>query len=459
MSVCSGSSGADENPIARILAECDATRLGDGSPDAAEAFLSRLVERAREESPLRQESLRIAAVQLLKAHGASSPSRLVNAAFAQLSAKANKPEATGDNALGLVDPEPWREPVEGAEVICEIISTVPRFLKLPEGSDVAIALWILHAHAFASWAISPILSLTSPEKRCGKTTALIVISALVPRSLSAVNLTAATLYRTVSKYRPSLLIDEADTFLAGRDDLRGVINSGHSKAAAQVLRCVGDDHDVRVFQTWCPKAIAMIGKLPETLSDRSVIVPLRRRRSDEHVEKLRLDRLSGLERVRQKAWRWASDNVAALAELDPVVPEQLNDRAADNWRPLLAIADHIGGDWPAKAREAAALLCGKADADIEDSYGLQMLSDIRTIFDAKGQARLSSAYIVAELCSMQEREWAQFVRGSHIHPHHVAKYMAPFGIKPKQLKIDNFKTRGYERQDFEDAWARYLPPQ
>jgi putative DNA primase/helicase len=75
----------------------------------------------------------------------------------------------------------------------------------------------------------------------------------------------------------SLLVDEADSFLGEKEELRGILNSGHTRDAAYVVRTVGDEHEPRRFSTWAAKAVAMIGHLPDTLADRSIIIPMRRR--------------------------------------------------------------------------------------------------------------------------------------------------------------------------------------
>ena len=147
---------------------------------------------------------------------------------------------------------------------------------------VAVALWIVHAYAFEASLISPRLAIGSPEKRCGKTTLLRVIRHFVPRPLWAANITPAAVFRTIELTRPTLLIDEADTFFKENEELRGVLNSGHSKDG-QVARLVDDDHEPRTFATYCPTVIACIGSLPGTIEDRSIKITLRRRRRDEPV--------------------------------------------------------------------------------------------------------------------------------------------------------------------------------
>lgn len=165
--------------------------------------------------------------------------------------------------------------------------------------------------------------------------------------------------------------------------VRGIVNSGHARDGA-VIRLVGDDHEPREFSTWAPVAIASIGELPGTIADRSIIVPMRRRRPDETVERLRLDNLEIFQPLARKCPRWAKDRVQTLTNIDPNVPAYLHDRAADNWRPLLAIADIAGGDWPARAWESARLLSAD-EAGEDDSVRIALLS-ISRVFSMKPKA-------------------------------------------------------------------------
>jgi putative DNA primase/helicase len=183
--------------------------------------------------------------------------------------------------------EPWPEPVVGDELLNELVRTFQRFIVLPEHADTALALWVLFTYLADVVDVAPILAATSPEKRCGKTTLLALLNRLVHHPLSASNISAASLFRTVEKWSPALLIDEADSFLRDNGELRGVLNSGHTRDTAFVIRTVGDEHEPRRFSTWGPKAIAIIGSLPDTLADRSIVVELQRKSASERVEKLR----------------------------------------------------------------------------------------------------------------------------------------------------------------------------
>ena len=315
-------------------------------------------------------------------------------------------ESTEDTRSGvafdLADPAPWTTPVDGRALLDEMVQTISRYVALPKFSAQAVALWALHAHAHGTAFISPILAITSPVLGCGKTTLLMLLLALTPRSLMASNLTAASLFRAVEKWRPTLLVDEADTYLRENDELRGLLNSGHNKGGAWIIRCVGEDHEPRQFSTWCGKAIALIGKLPDTLASRSIRIEMRRLGPGEDVEQLRADRLGYLEPLRQQAWRWAQDHHEGLRNADPGMPASLRGRVADNWRPLLCIADLAGGEWPERARQTADAL---ESGDSAEGLGILLLGDLRELFDDCETDRLPSEDIVKALTKREDRSW------------------------------------------------------
>src|SRR5262249_43549254 len=238
---------------------------------------------------------------------------------------------------------------------------------------------VLHAWTYDAGEVSPFLVLVSPTKRCGKTSTLIVLLYLAPRSELSSNITGPALFRYIEHAHPTLLIDEADSFVKDSDELRGILNSGHTKAAAYVRRTIEEngEHKTRRFSTWAPKAIATIRGLADTLEDRAVTIMLQRKPPGAKVERLRRRDTEEFKRLRSQAARWAADNFDKLVDPDPRVPEALNDRAADNWRSLLAIAELVGGDWPGRGREAALVLSGEAQ---DDAMGVKLLNDIRLAF-------------------------------------------------------------------------------
>ena len=440
--------------ISDVLERAGLSALPD-SPRAVavEAALRMLADLLRDADLLRRAVVRNAASDLLKARKVTSPTALVDAALGTVASM----DATGAQgaALTLSDPEPWPDAVDGAALVDEIARAHARYVVLPDGAADVAALWDLHTYLPDVLHVSPILELTSPQKRCGKSTHLDVHRALVRRPVGASNISAAALFRVVEMLTPTLLIDEADTFLREREELRGILNAGHTRSTAQVVRTVGDDHEPRVFRTFCPKAIAAIGELPGTIEDRAIIVRMKRRAPGEHVERLRRDRIeSELEPLRRKAARWAADNGSAVRDADPNVPTTLNDRAADNWRPLLAIADAAGADWPTRARQAAMLLSGAVVSEDSD-VRVQLLSDVRDMFDRA--ERIASEVLVEQLTKLDNRPWGEWRRGKPITANSLARLLKPFGIRSKQVWLNGANVHGYERVDFMDAWARYLP--
>jgi Protein of unknown function (DUF3631)/Bifunctional DNA primase/polymerase, N-terminal/Primase C terminal 2 (PriCT-2) len=367
--------------------------------------------------------------------------------------------------LVLPPTEPWPEPVDGDAVLNELTLLITRYVIMSRTAADAIALWVLHTYLLDAAQATPRLAIKSPEKRCGKTTLLSLISKLVQRPLPASNVTPAALFRAVEAAHPTLLIDEADTFIAPgggqhtpvSDELRGIINSGHTRDMAYVVRVVGEAMEPRKFSTWAPMALAAIGRLPGTIEDRSIVASLRRRRRDEPVARLRHDRDGHIRDAARRAARWAADHAAEIGRLDPAVPLQLNDRAADNWRPLLAIADAAGGDWPERARAAAIELSAEAEAGEDgESRRTQLLADIRAAFEAKGTDQVASADLVSHLVELADRPWAECRRGKSMTQNWLANQLQPFGIKSGGVWIAGRTLRGYARVAFEDAFARYL---
>lgn len=375
-------------------------------------------------------------------------------------------ETVGSNGNGLqgqeivfAKPEPWPEKIHGSDLLAELERVFARHVALLEGALVAIALWVLHAWTHDATRVSPILSTLSPESECGKTTVLELLTVLVPRAVGTSNITTAGVFRMIEKHYPTLVIDEIDTFLAENNDLRGILNSGHTRAMAFVVRTVKPDFEPRSFTTWAPKVLAKIGQLPQTLANRSIIIPMSRctPQEEERLIQLRLDKLDDLRPLARRAARWAHDNVDALREADPLTPG-LTRRAADNWRPLLAIADLAGGNWPERARQAALLLTGSTTMQ-EPAEGSQALADIKELFDVAGEDRMSSAILADELGKREDRAWSEWRNGKAITKTQLARLLRPYGISPKDIRFKEGVLKGYYRASLEEVWSRYLPSQ
>jgi putative DNA primase/helicase len=356
----------------------------------------------------------------------------------------------------LVEPEPSEKPVDGAAMLDEIVSAIRRHVVLPDHSARACACWVVHTFLTEQFLVSPRLSISSPTKGCGKTTLLDVVSRLVLRPLTASNVSPAAVYRVIEKYKPCLLVDEADTFLGVNNELRGVLNSGHRKGGA-VLRVSGDDQEPRQFSTFGACAIALIGTLPSTLADRSIPVELSRRRPNEPVESFRPDRARHLDQLARQAARWANDNAVAVAAMDPEMPEEVTNRARDNWRVLKAIASVVGGNWPGYINEAAKAAHARGG---DDASRLELLlGDIRAVGFLGNETEIRSTDLVQRLVDLESRPWAELGRGRKaLTQNGLARLLKPLAIAPGNVGPENNRARGYKRGQFQDAFERYLPP-
>jgi putative DNA primase/helicase len=231
-----------------------------------------------------------------------------------------------------------------------------------------------------------------------------------------------------------------------------------------VIRLVGDDHEPRSFSTFCPTAIAAIGSLPGTIEDRAIKITMRRRLQTEPIDRFRSDRVDHLRELARKAARWTTDHEHSLRAADPEMPEALHDRARDNLRGVLAIADLVGGEWPETARAAAVTLSAQGGEQDDQSRGVMLLMDIQRVFrDCKKSGgrdaqRISSTDLAIALAGLVDRPWATWSRGKAITPASVARMLKTFGIVPNTIKLaDRSQPNGYKQSQFVDAFARYLP--
>lgn len=343
--------------------------------------------------------------------------------------------------------------------LAELLGDVERFLRryIVFGSDAqarAVTLWIAHSHAIEAADVTIYLEITSPAKRSGKTRLLEVLELLVSRPLRTASISDAALFRIIDKARPTILLDEADAIFgpkSDREDLRSLLNSGYRRGA-EVVRCEanGKAQVVRRFDAFAAKAIAAIGTLPDTVSDRAIPIRLKRRAPRERVERFRYREASeAAAPLRDRLEAWASGAVEGLRAARPELPEELHDRAQDGWEPLLAIADAAGDAWPALARSSAVALHG---VDEQTDLGVGLLRDLRAVLDPGGD-RLSSAELIDRLNGLEESVWGSWP----LDQRGLARLLRPYGVRSRKLRIGEATVRGYYAADLADAWARYLP--
>lgn len=429
-----------------------------GDTEGIEQSLGMLQDALRGSSKLRRAAVRERAIQAIGSR-VTSPARLVDAALT--AGDSGGHTALPGRGIDLVEPEPWPDPVDGAELLEALSAKIRSHVVLDSHSEVAVALFSLFTHVTDAAEVAPILLINSPIQGCGKTTLLAQVSRVVARPLAASNISPAAVYRTIEDYLVTLIIDEGDSFLRDNEALRGILNSGHSRESAFVIRSTGENHEPRRFATWGAKVLAMIGMPPATIRDRSIPICMKRKSRADRVARLpgaRADELSLT--LRQKCIRWGADHVADLRGADPDTPENLPDRTADNWRMLIAIADLCGGAWPLRAREAAKALSASAvgDSDVQDR-AVALLGDLHELLREAPGGRQFTDTLVIGLLEPDDSPWREYSHGRPLTPVQLAKLLRRFGIRPRQIRIGDTTKKGYTAGDFEDAWARYLPPQ
>jgi hypothetical protein len=356
-------------------------------------------------------------------------------------------------------PLPDREPEgEGAALLDELHDTLKTYVVLPSGNAaVAVTLWIAATHGQDAWEHATRLVVKSPVKRCGKSRLLDLLEHLCHAVLVTVNISPAALVRTITATDPpTVLVDEADTIFGTRkqadnnEDLRGIVNAGHQRGRPYTR---WDPTHRRLDQcaTFAMAALAGIGDMPGTVEDRAVIVTMRRRAPGEQVTPFRRRRHApGLLDLRDRLHEWVRANQAKLQDADPELP--VEDRAADCWEPLAAVADAAGGRWPGLARDACRAMTAAAAGDMEGSFGERLLADLRSVF---GNApALWTATIIEKLAKLDEAPWGDYY-GQRITDRGVAKLLRPYGVRSRDVKLGDVVRKGYRREDLYDAWQRY----
>ena len=340
-----------------------------------------------------------------------------------------------------------------------------RYLVLSPAQVIVIAVWVLHTWSIDAAEFTPYLHITAPEKGCGKTRLLEVLRAIVYKPWFTGRVTAGALVRKIAKDKPSLLLDESDAAFRGdviyTEALRGILNSGYSRSGYSSL-CVGKGTEVSTVDFSCfgPKALAGIGDLPDTVASRSIVIAMRRKTASEHVGRFREhDVRVSAEQFRAMLEAWATPaTIEALRIARPELPEEMTDRQMDISEPLIAIADLAGGVWTREVRAALLELFGSTASE-DSSIGVQLLRDIRSIFDEHGIEAISSAHLAEALCKIEGQPWAERMNGKGINPSGLARLLKKHGVAPRTIRFDALTTlKGYTRDSFRDAWDRYCPP-
>ena len=369
-----------------------------------------------------------------------------------------------EQLLRLIADAPRWEPPDGAMLVRKLEEFIHRHLILPLHAVLALALWALATHCFDLFDAFAYLTVTSPTPGCGKTRLLEVMELIVKDPLRATNASEAALFRGIAKFKPTLLLDEAET-LGGKGEraeyLRALVNAGNRRGA-HVLRCDGKPPNPEKFNVFCPKIIAQIGAPPTTILDRSIIIPMERRKSSEPIARflMRKAEPEGKE-LQQAANNWSQMH---HSEIERTYEEQqldwLSDRDAECWQPLFSVLTVADSTRLPELRTCAKVLTGGKSASAEDeSTDLRLLADIRHLFRLSGSDRFASASLLSQLLRDQTAQWVESDHGKPLTQRGLARILRKFEVRPRAVRLSDGSTpRGYLLDQFIEIWARYLAP-
>jgi putative DNA primase/helicase len=457
-------------------AQADAnTQQPDQNEDAEDAEIARLAKL----SPLEYGKQRKAAADKLGT-GVTFLDKAVSLKRAELGLN-EKEDTKQGRPMTFTDPEPWPDPVDGAELLNNISAAILRYMVMAKHHADICALWTVLTYLVWEFWIVPRLFIHSPTLQCGKSTLMGILKCLVLRPLKTDNITVASIFRLVEKWHPTVLLDEFDTYFKGEsaEQMRGLLDSGYAQDG-EFIRTVGDDFEPRAFSTFAATVIAQIGELHGTVASRAIRVELKRKTKNEKVEDFSPFEVGHLKVLARKAARWAKDNAQAVRDAKPEMDAVLN-RNRDNVRPLLAIADLAGDAWGKRARDAITANLASVEVD-EGSLLEQLLWDIKDIFDDSGQERIASEDLVARLIENEGRPWAEL--GKSRKPLTQARLARMLGVKGVAItptkglttRLDDAldakgnplvdaagyplvqNVRAYDRSQFDDAFSRFPTP-
>lgn len=364
------------------------------------------------------------------------------------------------DSLSQNDVEPYPKEVDCNLLIGDLIAAVKRLVAISEHNALVVVLWVINTWCYSNFQRCPLLLINAPERECGKTQLLKVVEKLVFRPMETANITLASLFRVITKYAPTLLIDEADTFMEGKSEMAGVINKGYEKGGF-VLRTetIGKELLEQAFKVYGPKALAGImleRHLPSATISRGIQIPLKRKTKSDTVQRLRSVDPKVFANLRSQILKFVIENNDALLKGWEDLPDELSDRQQDNWEPLLAIANCFGKDWYAKAVEAALLNC--AETSPPKSSSNQLLEDIREVLSTYEEKYIPSTDLLNLLHGDPDMDWSNYSHGNPLTARQLARFMGAYGIKSKTVRMRaDYTPKGYEVRDFADAFARYLP--
>jgi putative DNA primase/helicase len=357
--------------------------------------------------------------------------------------------------------EPWPDPADAEELFNEIMVRIGKEVIIEPYQLWVCALWVMFTWVHPQMEFSPILYITGPTYECGKTTLLNVIGKMVIRPAKTANVSPPALYRLSELYHPTCLMDEAQDHLKN-PDFWLVIKSGHTPGE-YAIRCNPNTNEPEVFDVFCPKLLAGIGKANPQIMSRSIIIEMERK--DGELDRSLRESDPVFVEIRRKLTRWASD-VGTLSQFK--LPKLSNSRMRhrDNWETLYRVAKGVS---EAVAQQLVSFI--PSFIDEEQDYNTYLLDSLRKLYREHDQLTeegfMGSEAIVEALNQDKEAPWyAKNDKG--LTRETLARHLKRYKVKPDKVWQEEIKKqlRGYRytdsrpcHNDLKRIFEQYLPPE
>ena len=342
-----------------------------------------------------------------------------------------------------------------AEILDLISAKFKEHVKFQYESDAdALALWAAMTYVMEHLEIAPMVYVTSPEPMCGKSTVMKLLKVFCHRAEMVSKITPAAIYRLIERDQPTLLIDEADRFLRGNNELNGIINAGHARFEATVIinkKLADGNYDPVEFPVWCAKAIAGIGEQDGTLTSRAIVISLRRKLKDETMKPVRYNMFQQHQSIRDALAAWAASfQQISENEMEPFLKAK-TDRGIDNWLALGIIAKRVNPEWEQRVQAALDTIEARQSDGLQ-SAGAQLLSDVHDVVSESSRPEWPSTDLYNSVVFNEETDWSVFNHGRPVTKKKFTQMLGDFGIKP----VKERKSNVFYVADIYDACRRYL---
>jgi hypothetical protein len=346
--------------------------------------------------------------------------------------------------------------IHGSELVREVEGFFSRFAVLPFGTRLPLTLWAMGTHLFDAFDAFAYLAITSPTPRCGKTRVLELLSLLCADTERTSNISEAALFRLIAKYKPTLLLDEMEQTREKGERaqiLRNLLNAGNRRDAV-AIRCGEGGANIERCSVFCPKAIAAIGSLPDTITDRAIVIAMQRRTPNEKIERFLFQRAAPeSRRIREHMATWATANLETIKQAYIEAPDLgfLEDRDAESWAPLFSILAVADDSRLSELRGHAEALCGAKQTDsAEEHFAVRLICDAASEL-RDGEKNIASAELLRRLKEIPDAPWGE----DGFDQRRLAKHLRSFGLRPKAVRIGVSTPRGYETERIQECARRY----